>query len=87
VGLKLGDPLLLTAEVRSASRIRYRWIKDGVGTGWRHAESGTIAFSVPQTKATSAGKYQLVVANAFGEVASTEVTVVFSSAAVAKRKL
>jgi hypothetical protein len=87
VGLKLGDPLLLTAEVRSASRIRYRWIKDGVGTGWRNAESGTITFSVPQTKATSAGKYQLVVANAFGEVASNEVAAVFSSAAVTKRKL
>ena len=87
VGLKLGDPLLLTAEVSSGSRLRYRWIKDGVPTGWRVAESGTIAFSVPQTKANSAGKYQLVVKNAFGEVASNEVVVAFSSATTSKVKL
>ena len=87
MGLKLGDPLLLTAEVSSGSRLRYRWIKDGVPTGWRVAESGTIAFSVPQTKANSAGKYQLVVKNAFGEVASNEVVVAFSSATTSKVKL
>ena len=87
VGLNVGDPLLLTAEVSSASRVRYRWLKDGLATGWRVSESGTIALSMPRTTANSAGKYQLVVANAFGEVASNEIAVVFSSAAMTKRRL
>jgi len=42
---------------------------------------------VPKTKANAPGKYQLIVSNAYGEVASVAVTVAFSTTTVeAKNK-
>jgi hypothetical protein len=82
VGLKLGDPLLLNANVSSASRVRFRWLKDGSPVAFGIAEAGMLSLSVPKTKANAPGKYQLIVSNAYGETASTEVTVAFSAATV-----
>jgi hypothetical protein len=86
VGLKLGDPLLLTANVSSASRVRFRWVKDGAPVAFGIAEPGMLSLSVPKTKANAPGKYQLIVSNAYGEVASSEVTVAFSTATVVAKK-
>jgi hypothetical protein len=87
VGLKLGDPLLLTANVSSASRVRFRWLKDGSPVAGGTSEAGTLSLNVPKTKANAPGKYQLIVSNAFGEVASVAVTVAFSTSTIeAKNK-
>ncbi len=86
VGLKLGDPLLLNANVSSASRVRFRWLKDGSPVAFGIAEAGMLSLSVPKTKANAPGKYQLIVSNAYGEAASTEVTVAFSVTTVEAKK-
>jgi hypothetical protein len=86
VGLKLGDPLLLNANVSSASRVRFRWLKDGSPVAAGMAEAGMLSLSVPKTKANAPGKYQLVVSNAYGEAASVEVTVAFSGATITAKK-
>jgi hypothetical protein len=86
VGLRVGDPLLLTANVSSASRVRFRWLKDGSPVAFGIAEAGMLGLSVPKTKANAPGKYQLIVSNAYGEVASVEVTVAFSTATVEAKK-
>jgi hypothetical protein len=86
VGLKVGDPLLLTANVSSASRVRFRWLKDGKPVAAGNAESGMLSLSVPKTKPNSAGTYKLIVSNAFGEVSSIETTVAFSTAVQTKKQ-
>lgn len=77
--LKLGDPLLLTAQVGGGVPIYYQWIKDGVASRWSIALSSSVSFSVPRTTAATPGKYTLVVLNQFGKVTSESVTVAFTS--------
>jgi len=86
VGLKVGDPLLLTANVSSASLVRFRWLKDGKPVAAGNAEAGMLSLSVPKTKPNSAGTYKLIVSNAFGEVSSVETTVAFSTAVQTKKQ-
>jgi hypothetical protein len=77
VGLKLGDPLFLTAQVNGAQPIFYQWKKDGVGGRW----SSTPSLVINKTTAASAGRYVLVAVNPSGTVTSQEVTVSFSRTA------
>jgi hypothetical protein len=80
VGLKLGDPLFLTAQVNGAQPIFYQWKKDGVGGRW----SSTPSLVINKTTAASAGRYVLVAVNPSGTVTSQEVTVSFSQTVGAK---
>jgi hypothetical protein len=74
LGLRIGDPLILTAEVRGARPMYYQWRKDGVPGRW----SSTPSLTINRTTASSAGKYVLVAVNPSGTVSSAEVTVSFS---------
>jgi len=78
IGLKVGDPLILTAEVSGAKPMFYQWQKDGVAGRWSEMPSLTIN----KTTAASAGKYVLVAVNQSGTVSSQEVTVSFTQPAV-----
>jgi hypothetical protein len=78
IGLKVGDPLILTAEVSGAKPMFYQWQKDGVPGRWSEMPSLTIN----KTTAASAGKYVLVAVNQSGTVSSQEVTVSFTQPAV-----
>lgn len=84
--LKLGDPLLLTAQVGGGDPIYYQWIKDGIATRWSVAWSSSVSFSVPRATAATAGKYTLVVLNQFGKVTSEPVTVAFTTTTVGAPK-
>ncbi len=84
--LKLGDPLLLTAEVGGGDPIYYQWIEDGIATRWSVAWSSSVSFSVPKTTAATPGKYTLVVLNQFGKVTSESVTVAFTTATIGAPK-
>ncbi len=75
-GLKVGDRLVLMAEVRGAQPIYYQWRKDGVPGRW----SSSPNLDIPKTTAASAGKYVLVAVNPSGTVSSKEVTVRFAQA-------
>jgi hypothetical protein len=72
-GLKVGDPLILTARVSGALPMFYQWQKDGVPGRW----SSTPSLTISRTTASSAGKYKLVAVNPSGSVTSDEVTVTF----------
>jgi hypothetical protein len=74
VGLKIGDPLILTARVSGAQPMFYQWKKDGVAGRW----SSTPSLTINKTTAASAGKYVLVAVSPRGTVSSQEVTVSFS---------
>jgi hypothetical protein len=76
VGLKVGDPLMLTAQVSGAQPMYYQWKKDGIAGRW----ASTPSLMINRTTAASAGKYVLVAVNPSGTVASKEVTVSFSPA-------
>jgi hypothetical protein len=71
IGLKVGDPLTLTADVRGAQPIYYQWRKDGVPGRW----SSSPYLVIQRITAASAGKYVLVAVNPSGTVSSEEVTV------------
>jgi hypothetical protein len=71
IGLKVGDPLTLTADVRGAQPIYYQWRKDGVPGRW----SSSPHLVIQKITAASAGKYILVAVNPSGTVSSEEVTV------------
>jgi hypothetical protein len=73
-GLRVGDPLVLTAVVRGAQPMFYQWRKDGVAGRW----SSTPSLTINKTTAASAGKYVLVAVNPTGTVVSEEVTVSFT---------
>jgi hypothetical protein len=77
IGLKLGDPLILTAQVSGAQPMYYQWNKDGVAGRW----APTPSLMINKTIATSAGKYVLVAVNPSGTVSSQEVTVSFTQTA------
>jgi hypothetical protein len=81
VGLKVGDPLSLTAEVSGGTPIYYQWVKDGVQGRWSVASSSSISLNIAKTAAASAGTYQLLVINQFATVASDPVTVTLAPAA------
>ncbi len=74
IGLRIGDPLILTAQVSGAQPMYYQWKKDGVPGRWSTKPSLTLN----RTTATSAGKYVLVAVNPSGTVSSQEVTVSLS---------
>ena len=74
IGLRIGDPLILTAQVSGAQPMYYQWKKDGVPGRW----STTPSLTLNRTTATSAGKYVLVAVNPSGTVSSQEVTVSLS---------
>jgi hypothetical protein len=76
LGLRLGDPLILTAQVSGAQPMYYQWKKDGVAGKW----SATPNLTISKTTAASAGKYVLVAVNPSGTVSSKEVTVSFTQA-------
>ena len=80
-GLKVGDPLTLTATVSGGVPIYYQWIKDGVASRWSVTDSSAISLNIPKTTAASAGKYTLVVLNQFDKVTSETVTVSFAASA------
>jgi len=81
VGLKVGDPLSLTAEVSGGTPIYYQWVKDGVQGRWSVASSSSISLNIAKTTAASAGTYKLLVINQFATVASDPVTVTLAPAA------
>jgi hypothetical protein len=74
LGLRIGDPLILTAQVSGAQPMYYQWKKDGVAGKW----SATPSLTIRRTTAASAGKYVLVAVNPSGTVSSKEVTVSFT---------
>ena len=74
IGLRIGDPLILTAQVSGAQPMYHQWKKDGVAGKW----SATPSLTISRTTAASAGKYVLVAVNPSGTVSSKEVTVSFS---------
>jgi hypothetical protein len=74
VGLRIGDPLFLTAQVSGAQPMYYQWRKDGVAGRW----SSTPSLMINRTTAASAGRYVLVAVNPSGTVSSQEVTVSFN---------
>ena len=76
IGLKVGDPLILTAQVSGAQPMYYQWKKDGVPGRW----TSTPSLMINRTTAASAGKYVLVAVNPSGTVSSQEVTVSFTQA-------
>ena len=76
IGLKVGDPLILTAQVSGAQPMYYQWNKDGVAGRW----TSTPSLMINRTTAASAGKYVLVAVNPSGTVSSQEVTVSFTQA-------
>ncbi len=78
IGLKVGDPLILTAKVSGAQPIFYQWKKDGVGGRW----SGTPSLTISKTTVANAGKYVLVAVSPSGTVTSKEVTVSFAGVPV-----
>ncbi len=77
LGLKVGDPLILTAQVSGAQPMFYQWKKDGVAGRW----TSTPSLMINRTTPASAGKYVLVAVNPSGTVSSKEVTVTFSQSA------
>jgi hypothetical protein len=77
-GLKVGDPLILTAQVNGAQPMFFQWRKDGVPGRWSLLPTLTIN----STTAASAGKYVLVAVGPTGTVSSQEVTVSFAQSAV-----
>jgi len=77
IGLRVGDPLILTAQVSGAQPMYYQWQKDGVAGRW----SSTPSLTINRTTPASAGKYVLVAVNPSGTVSSQEVTVSFAQAA------
>jgi hypothetical protein len=81
VGLTMGDPLTLTAEVSGGAPIYYQWIKDGVAGRWSLATSSAVSLNIPKTTASSAGKYTLLVLNQFDKASSETVTVSFAGTA------
>ncbi|NBX05952.1 MAG: hypothetical protein EBR18_07700 [Betaproteobacteria bacterium] len=48
-GLKVGDPLTLTAEVSGGTPIYYQWVKDGIPGRWSVAGAAVFArmFFIP----------------------------------------
>jgi hypothetical protein len=80
VGLKVGDPLTLTASVSGGTPIYYQWVKDGAQGRWSVANSSSISLIVPKTTAASAGNYKLVVLNQFAVVSSDSVSVTLAPA-------
>jgi hypothetical protein len=74
IGLKVGDPLILTAQVSGAQPMYYQWRKDGAAGRWTSAPS----LMINRTTAASAGKYVLVAVNPSGTVTSQEVNVRFT---------
>lgn len=76
-GLKVGDPLILTANVNGAQPMFYQWRKDGVPGRW----SSSPTLTINSTTTASAGKYVLVAVGPTGTVASQEVTVSFAQSA------
>lgn len=79
-GLRLGDPMTLTATVSGGSPIFFRWEKDGSRPRWSTSSSSTISLVIPKTTAASVGKYTLSVSNQFGVVSSQPVLVNFTTA-------
>jgi hypothetical protein len=77
IGLQVGDPLILTAQVSGAQPMYYQWKKNGVAGRW----VGTPSLMINRTTAASAGKYVLVAVNPSGTVSSQEVTVSFTQPA------
>jgi hypothetical protein len=77
IGLRIGDPLILTAQVSGAQPMYFQWKKDGVAGKW----SATPSLTIRRTTAASAGKYVLVAVNPSGTVSSKEVTVSFNQTA------
>jgi hypothetical protein len=77
VGLKVGDPLVLVAQVSGAQPMYYQWKKNGVAGRWSSQPSLMLNKTTPE----SAGKYVLVAVNPSGTVSSQEVNVSFSQSA------
>jgi hypothetical protein len=85
IGLRVGDPLILTVNVGGAGPLSYRWFKDGIPMASKKSESGTISYALGKTTTSAAGTYKVTVANQFGTVTSNEITVSFSAGARAAR--
>lgn len=79
-GLKVGDPLILTAQVNGAQPMFYQWRKDGVAGRW----SSSPTLTINSTTAANAGKYVLLAVGPTGTVASQEVVVSFSQSGAQK---
>jgi len=86
MGLKVGDPLTLSATVSGGVPMYYRWIKDGAATRWSVTASSTISLTIPKTTAASAGKYSLIVLNDLDVVTSETVNVTLNPSAAASTK-
>ena len=81
IGLRVGDPLVLTVNVGGAVPLSYRWFKDGIAVASKKSESGTISYTLGKATASAAGTYKVTIVNQFGTVTSNEITVSFSAGA------
>ncbi len=84
VGLKVGDPLTLSAMVSGGPIVYYRLNKDGVAGSWNVTNASSVSFILPKTTAASAGKYSITALNAYGQTTSDTVVVSFATVTPAK---
>ncbi len=82
VGLKGGQPMILTVQSFGQWPMSYEWLKDG-----RPVQRGpNPSFQVARANSSNAGKYRVVVSNPSGKVSSDEVQVAVEMPARAMRR-
>jgi hypothetical protein len=82
VGLKGGQPMILTVQSFGQWPLAYEWFKDG-----RSVQRGSNpSFQVARANSLQAGKYRVVVSNPSGKVSSDEIQVAVEMPARAVRR-
>ncbi len=82
VGLKAGQPMILTVQSSGQWPLYYEWFKDGRSV----QRGGNPSFQVAKASFLHAGKYRVVVSNPAGKVSSDEIQLAVETPVRAQRR-